>query len=104
SSINGNGYMQFTGDAVGFAPDQQGFFKGLGTGNELWDGVMTQYCEGVAFGATTCPNNVPHVGYPTGGALAGVWYDNSAAAPAAASPAQIAAEGVAAAAHFGNTN
>jgi serine protease len=104
ASINGSGYTQFTGDSVGFAPDQQAFFKGLGTGSELWDGVMTQYCEGVAPGTVTCPSNVPHVGYPTGGALAGVWYDNSGAAPAAATAAQIAAEAVAAANHFGNTS
>ena len=103
ASINGSGYTQFSGDSVGFAPDQQAFFKGLGTGNELWDGVMTQYCEGVAQGTITCPTNVPHVGYPTGGALAGVWYDNSAAAPAAAWAAQIAAEALAGANHFGNT-
>ena len=33
---------------------------------------MTQYCEGVAAGAQICPaSNTSHVGYPTGGALAG---------------------------------
>jgi len=38
-----------------------------------------------------------------GGALKGVWYDNSAAEPTAASAAQIGAEAVKAAGHFGNT-
>ncbi len=104
SSINGNGYMQFSNDSAGYAPDQQAFFKGVGTSSEQWSGVMTQYCEGVSVGATSCPTNVPHVGYPTGGAIAGVWYDNSGAAPGAATQAQLAAEAVAGAAHFGNTN
>ena len=39
-------------------------FKGLGTNGELWSGVMTQYCEGVAVGATTCPTGSAHVGVP----------------------------------------
>ena len=53
--------------------------------------------------ATSCPIGAPHIGYPTGGVLAGVWYDNSVAAPSAASGHQIGAEAVAAAGHFGNT-
>jgi serine protease len=104
SSINGNGYTQFSNDSAGYAPDQQAFFKGVGTASEQWSGVVTQYCEGVAAGTITCPTNVPHVGYPTGGALTGVWYDNSGAAPGAATQAQLAAEAVRGAAHFGNTN
>jgi serine protease len=64
---------------------------------------MTQYCEGVAVGAQTCPASASHVGYPAGGALAGVWADEAAAAPSAASAHQIAAEAVSAAEHFGNT-
>ena len=100
-----SGYVTLSGDPKGAAPYMQKWIKGLGTNNELWSGVMTQYCDGplVAIGATTCPAGAPHVGYPTGGALAGVWYDNSAAAPAAATGHQIGAEAVRAAAHFGNT-
>jgi len=63
---------------------------------------MTQYCEGVASGSQTCTAGVPHVGYPTGGALAGVWYDNSSVASTTTGH-QIAVEAVAAASHFGNT-
>src|SRR5205807_2280935 len=37
------------------------------------------------------------------GALAGIWYDNSAASPSQASGKQLAAEAVKAAGHFGNT-
>jgi serine protease len=43
------------------------------------------------------------VAYPTGGALAGVWVDESTASPAAASGHQLGVEAVAAASHFGNT-
>ena len=101
---DGSGNATFSGDARGVAPDLQAFFKGLGTGSESWSGVMTQYCEGVAVGAQSCPTNASHVGYPTGGALAGVWEDTSAAAPAAATGHQIGVEAEnAAASHFGNT-
>ena len=104
AGTNGNGYTTFTGDPKSAAPYMQAWIKGLGTNGELWSGTMTQYCDGpsVATGATTCPAGAPHVGYPSN-ALAGVWYDNSAAAPSAATGHQIAAEAVKAAAHFGNT-
>lgn len=72
SSTNASGDLTFSNDAQGGAPKIQEMFKGLGTNNELWSGVMTYYCEGVATGAQTCPaTGVPHVGYPTGGAFAG---------------------------------
>jgi serine protease len=101
---SGPGYATFSGDSAGLAPDLQAFFSGLGTGGETWSGVMTQYCNGVATGAQTCAaSNTQHVGYPNGGALAGVWEDTSAAAPSAASGHAIGAEAVKAATHFGNT-
>ncbi len=97
------GYATFSGDPQNTAPVLQGFFKGLGTNGESWSGVMTQYCEGVASGSTSCPASSAHVGYPTGGALAGVWADPSAPAPAQATGNQIGSEAVKAAGHFGNT-
>ena len=101
---NSNGYATFTGDPRNAAPYIQAWIKGLGTNGELWSGVMTQYCDGsqVAVGATSCPSGAPRVGYPSG-ALAGIWYDNSAASPSQASGNQLAAEAVRAAGHFGNT-
>jgi hypothetical protein len=104
SGADANGNTTFTGDWAGMAPRLQQLFKGVGNGSELWSGVMTQYCEGVAVGTQTCPLGSLHVGYPTGGALGGVWYDNSAAAPTTASGLQLGQEAVAAASHFGNTN
>ena len=102
ASKDAQGYTALSGDSAGMAPRQQAFFKGLGTKGETWSGVMTQYCQGVKSGATSCPATSSHVGYPTGGALAGVWYDDSAAAPTAATGNQLAQEAVKAAQHFGN--
>ena len=98
-----NGYTTLAGDPNRTAPVLQGFFKGLGTDNESWSGVMTQYCEGIAAGSQSCPGSTAHVAYPTGGALAGVWVDESTAAPAQATGNQLGAEAVQAAGHFGNT-
>ena len=95
------------GDPGGAAGYLQRFFAGLGTGGESWSGTMTQYCDGptVLKGASSCtPANTPHVGSPQGGALAGVWFDTAAPAPASATPAQLAQEAVRAAAHFANTS
>jgi serine protease len=99
-----NGNVTLSGDPSGEAPYDQQFIKGLGTSNELWSGVMTQYCEGVAAGTQICPaSSTLHVGYPTGGALSGVWVDESTASPGTATGHQLGVEAVNAAAHFGNT-
>src|SRR5689334_20922419 len=65
-STDGNGNLTFSSDTVGGAPKLQNMYKGLGTGNELWSGVMTQYCDGpgVATGATSCAASAAHVAYP----------------------------------------
>ncbi len=55
AGTDGNGNTTFSGDSVGVAPRLQQMFKGIGTNNELWSGVMTQYCEGVSSGATRLP-------------------------------------------------
>jgi len=101
-SVNGQGDVALAGDPSGEAVVLQQLFKGLGTGHDRWSGVLTQYCDGVKFNALTCPSNSWHVGYPKGGALAGVWVDESAASPANATGNQLGAEAVAAASHFGN--
>jgi Ricin-type beta-trefoil lectin domain/Putative Ig domain len=97
-----NGYLTLSGDPSGEAPRLQAFFKGLQSGAS-WSGVMTQYCQNVPSGTQTCPAGAQHVGYPDPGALAGVWADESAAAPFSATSQQLQNEAVAAAAHFGNT-
>jgi serine protease len=99
-----DGNVTLSGDPSGEAPYLQQMFKGLGTNGDLWSGVMTQYCDGVAAGAQACPSsNTEHVAYPTGDALAGVWADKSTASPSQATALQLGTEAVNAAAHFGNT-
>jgi hypothetical protein len=103
-STDSNGDVNLSGDPDGVAPYLQEFFKGLGTDGELWSGVMTQFCDGVSTGAQSCPSsNTEHVAYPTGGALAGVWVDETSASPSSATGNQLAAEAISAAGHFGNT-
>jgi serine protease len=97
------GIVTFSRDPSGEARYVQELFKGLGTGNERWSGVATQYCQGVSQGTQTCPSTAPHVAYPHGGAIAGVWYDNSAKSPAQATGHRLALQAVAAATHFHNT-
>jgi len=101
---NSSGNVTLSGDPSGEAPYVEAFMKGLGTINETWSGVMTQYCDGVAAGAQSCPaSNTEHVAYPSGGALADVWADESTRSPRAASAYRLGVEAVRAAAHFGNT-
>ncbi|MCQ4084036.1 putative Ig domain-containing protein [Streptomyces sp. RB6PN25] len=104
-STNSNGDATFSGDPDGAASVAQEMFKGIGTGNELWSADLTQWCDGpnVSAGATSCPSNASFVPYQSGGVLSGVWYDNSAPSPSAASGNQLGQEAVNAAAHFGNT-
>jgi serine protease len=103
-TTDSSGYMHFSNDTAGVAVRVQRLLKGLGTNSEKWSGVMTQYCEGVATGAQTCPaKGVPHIGYPYGGALAGTWYDNGSATPNTSTALQLGQEAVTAASHFGNT-
>ena len=98
-----DGNVTLSGDPSGEAPYLQQMFKGLGTNGDLWSGVMTQYCDGVAAGAQTCPSSsTEHVAYPTD-ALAGVWADEGTASPSQATAFQLGTEAVSAAAHFGNT-
>jgi serine protease len=104
-TTDANGNAKFSGDSAGAAGAAQQMFKGIGTGNELWSADLTQWCDGpnVTAGATSCPSNANFVPYQSGGVLSGVWYDNAAASPSAASGHQLGQEAVNAAAHFGNT-
>ncbi|HEU5244010.1 MAG TPA: hypothetical protein VFU33_06380 [Gaiellaceae bacterium] len=71
-------------------------------GGSQWLSSVTQYCQGVASGTTTCSPTSQHATNPTG-IYAGIWYDSASAAPSSPSQAQLAAEAVSAASHFGNT-
>ncbi|GAC1526301.1 MAG: hypothetical protein NVS2B6_13760 [Thermoleophilaceae bacterium] len=103
-STDAQGYVALSGDPGGFAPRLQAFLKGLGSNNELWSGVMTQYCEGIASGSQTCPAGSAYVGVPPAtGVLAGVFVDDSSPSPSAASGHDLAAEALRAVAHFGKS-
>src|SRR5579885_1033548 len=67
-----------------------------------WLNSVTQYCQGVASGTITCGSSGTHAGNANG-QFVGTWVDNAAAAPSQPTQSQLAAEAVAAAAHFGNT-
>ena len=105
-STDANGNLKFSGDTYGAAGVAQQMFKGIGTNGELWSADLTQWCDGaVATGATACPSTgANYIPYQTGGVLSGVWYDNAAASPSAATAAQLGNEAVKAAGHFGNTS
>lgn len=83
ASTNSAGYLTFptTTDPQQVAVPLQELYRGLGSNSEAWSRVMTQYCQGVASGSTTCPSSAPAIPMPSGGALGGVWYDNLAPAP-----------------------
>jgi serine protease len=87
-------------DPSGEATILENFYTGVG--GSSWLNSVTQYCQGVPSGTVFCNGT----GQPAGnqkGMFAGVWADNTSAAPSAPRQSQIAAEAVAAAHHFGNT-
>ena len=71
-------------------------------GGSQWLSSVTQYCQGVASGTVTCGSAGQHAGNP-GGIYADTWLDGASAAPSHPSQAQLAAEAVKAAGHFGHT-
>lgn len=91
---------QWSSDPSGEESILQNFFNGIG--GSAWNALVTQYCQGLAYGTYYCNGAGQSIGNPTG-LLAGVWSDNGSAAPSQPTDAQIAAEAVSAAAHFGNT-
>ena len=102
AGTDASGYTTFTNDAAGAAVAAQKMFKGIGTNNETYQNDLTQWCNGAASGATSCAAGLTRIPRQSN-ILAGVWYDNSAASPSAATAAQLAAEANKAAGHFGNT-
>jgi hypothetical protein len=92
---------QWSNDPSGEGAILQNFYNGVG--GSAWNNSVTQYCQGVARGTTSCGSS----GLPAGngvGMLSGMWSDTGANAPRRPSQSQIAAEAVKAAQHFGNTS
>jgi len=102
-STGTGGYKVYSDDPDGLAPNLQAFFDGLGTNNESWSAIVTQYCQGVPIGTKTCPlaPSTNQVAYPSATVLGGVWEDTSAGFTAATGE-QIAQEAANAALHFSN--
>jgi hypothetical protein len=87
-------------DPSGEAAILQGFLGAVG--GSSWLKSVTQYCQGVASGTTSCSSGTP-AGNPSG-ILAGYWYDNGALAPSHPSQSQLAAEAARAAGNWGVTD
>jgi hypothetical protein len=94
---------QWSTDPSGVAPALQNFFSGLYGTADNWGTIMSQFCEGVPSGTSNCGSSGTHVTHPGSSILGGAWFDNATAAPTNATQAQLAAEAVRAASHFGNT-
>lgn len=91
---------QWASDPSGEAGILERFYTGVG--GSAWLNTVTQYCQGVAPGTASCNGAGQAAGNPRR-ILAGVWNDDSAAAPKNPHASQLASEAVAAALHFGNT-
>ena len=87
-------------DPSGEASTLQSFYGGAG--GSAWLNSVTQYCQGVARGTTSCNGAGQAAGNPST-LYGGSWSDNSSAAASHPTQSQLAAEAVKAAAHFGNT-
>jgi serine protease len=90
---------QWSSDPSGEATILHNFLTAAG--GSKWLNSVTQYCQGIASGSSTC-GSTGNAGNPTG-ILAGTWSDNGSAAPSSPSQTQLGNEAIAAAAHFGNT-
>jgi serine protease len=93
---------QWNSDTHGVPDYLTRMFQGLGTANDTWSAVMTQYCAGVASGSTSCPAGSANIA-ETGPVFGGIWMDNGSAAPANAAQGDLANEAARGAAYFGNT-
>ena len=69
-------------------------------GGSSWLNSVTQYCQGIPNGSSTCGTS-GHAGNQTG-MFAGLWSDSGSPAPSHPTQSQLAGEAVNAAAHFGN--
>jgi hypothetical protein len=78
----------------------QSFYSHVG--GSVWNGIVTQYCQGVPTGTVSCNGAGQPAGNPAT-IFAAAWSDNTVAAPASPTQTDIANEAIRAASHFGNT-
>jgi hypothetical protein len=91
---------QWSSDPSGEKTIVQNFMTAVG--GSPWLNSVTQYCQGVASGTTTCPSGGQHAGNPAG-ILGGTWSDSGSAAPQHPTQSQLAGEAINAMAHFSPT-
>jgi hypothetical protein len=94
---------QWSSDPAHAAAALQGMFSHLFGASDTWGTILTQYCEGLPVGTTDCGTKGTHIQHPTSSVLGGVWFDKTSAEPTDATYAELGAEAVRAAGHFGNT-
>jgi hypothetical protein len=92
---------QWSNDPSGEEAILDNFLSGVG--GSSWLASVTQYCQGLPTGTIFCNGSGAPAESPYPANLAGVWYDNGAAAPTHPKQSQIAAEAVRAAKNFANT-
>ena len=93
---------QWTGnDPSGESNLLQSFFTNVG--GSPWMRSVTQYCQGVARGTTTCPFGSAFAGGGVAFSPGQVWSDTGSPAPSQPTQSQLAGEAINAANHFGNT-
>ncbi|PYC75813.1 hypothetical protein C7C46_23320 [Streptomyces tateyamensis] len=81
---------QWDSDSNGVQQYETDLFNGLGTGQDTWSTVTSQYTDSSGAGPTF-----------NGAVLGGTWVDDAQAAPASSAQADIAAEANVGAQHFG---
>jgi hypothetical protein len=95
---------QWSNDPNGEASYLQNFYNGLYGAQDTWSTSTVQYCQGASYGSTSCSSSASFISHPGSSPLAGVWFDNGAAAPSSPTQNNLAGEAVNAAGHFGNTS
>jgi len=91
---------QWSNDPSGESALLQNFFAKVG--GSPWNNSVTQYCQGVANGTTSCNGAGTAAANPSN-LFGGLFTDNGSAAPSQPTQSQLAAEAVRAASTFGNT-
>jgi serine protease len=84
---------QWSNDPANEAGYLQGFLSHLGGSGDTWSRSTTQYCSGIATGASSCPAGATFVTQISAGAVH-IVADNATAAPKRPSQGQLAAEAV----------
>lgn len=76
TDVSNSGNTYTSAQAQSYITD---FFKYVSSTATAWNGTTTQYCQGVAVGASSCPTGNPHVGNPP--TFGGTWVDTTSPPP-----------------------